>query len=86
MAWLNVLKGFKLNLADGVKEFEAGLQEIEDELAKHWFVQAHSETLTAKQAKALQAASTAEQHAPETEPAAEPETPAAPATEAPAES
>lgn len=91
MKYLNVLTGFILTLADGAKrEFEAGLQEIEDELADHWYVAAHSEPLTAKQAKALQAASAApepaaEPPAPEPEPAAEPEAPAEPAADAPTE-
>jgi hypothetical protein len=92
MKYLNVLTGFILTLATGAKrEFEAGLQEIEDELVDHWYVAAHSEPLTAKQAKALQAASatpepSAEQSAPEPEPAAEPETPAEPVVDAPTES
>ncbi|SDI54309.1 STY1053 family phage-associated protein [Pseudomonas panipatensis] len=92
MKYLNVLTGFILTLADGAKrEFEAGLQEIEDDLADHWYVAAHSEPLTAKQAKALQAASAApepaaEQLAPEPEPAAEPEAPAEPVVDAPTES
>jgi len=54
MKSLNVLKSFKLNLADGIREFEAGLQPFEDDIADHWFVKAHTEVLTAKQAKALQ--------------------------------
>lgn len=55
MKFLNVLKSFKLNLAEGViRDFEAGLHEVEDEIAAHWYVAAHSEPLTTKQAKALQ--------------------------------
>ncbi|KAA8563212.1 hypothetical protein FX985_03280 [Pseudomonas extremaustralis] len=58
MKFLNVLQSFKLNLADGIRDFEAGLQEVEDEIAEHWYVKANTETVTAKQAKAIQAAST----------------------------
>lgn len=55
MKFLNVLKSFKLNLAEGViRDFEAGLHEVEDEVAAHWYVAANSEPLTTKQAKALQ--------------------------------
>lgn len=55
MKFLNVLKSFKLNLAEGViRDFEAGLHEVEDEIATHWYVVANSEPLTTKQAKALQ--------------------------------
>lgn len=88
MKFLNVLTGFTLTLATGAKrEFEAGLQEIEDELADHWYVAAHSEPLTAKQAKALQAASAAPEPAAEQPaPEAATETPAEPAADAPAES
>lgn len=70
MKFLNVLTGFTLTLASGTKrEFEAGLQEIEDELAEHWYVGAHSEPVTAKQAKVLQATSAAS--APEVAPPAQ---------------
>lgn len=56
MKFLNVLKSFKLNLAEGViRDFEAGLHEVEDEVAAHWYVVANSEPLTAKQAKAIKA-------------------------------
>lgn len=55
MKFINVLKSFKLNLAEGViRDFEAGLHEVEDEIAAHWYVAANSEPLTTKQAKALQ--------------------------------
>ncbi len=60
MKFLNVLKSFKLNLAEGViRDFEAGLHEVEDEIAAHWYVVANSEPLTTKQAKSIQSASTA---------------------------
>ena len=56
MKFLNVLKSFKLNLAEGViRDFEAGLHEVEDEVAAHWYVVANSEPLTTKQAKAIKA-------------------------------
>ena len=54
MKFLNVLQSFKLNLADGIRDFEAGLQEVEDDIAEHWYVKANTEVVTAKQAKALQ--------------------------------
>lgn len=57
MAWLNVLKDFRLNLEGSIKAFKAGLQEVEDEVAQHWYVREHSEPLSPKQAKALQAVS-----------------------------
>lgn len=91
MKFLNVLKGFTLTLASGAKrEFESGLQEIEDELAEHWYVGAHSEPVTAKQAKALQASSAAPalEVAPPAEqapPVTEQEASAEPTTDAPTE-
>ena len=60
MKFLNVLQGFRLNLADGIREFEAGLQEVEDDIADHWYVKANTETVTARQARAIQAASGAQ--------------------------
>ncbi|KAF1069147.1 MAG: hypothetical protein GAK45_01168 [Pseudomonas citronellolis] len=48
MATRNVLKPFKLNTADGVIEFAAGTQEIEDKHLDHWFVQAHLEPVKGK--------------------------------------
>lgn len=43
MATRNVLKPFKLNTPDGIVEFAAGTQDIEDRHLDHWFVQAHLE-------------------------------------------
>lgn len=43
MAKRNVIKPFKLNTADGVIDFAAGTQVIDDKYADHWFVQAHLE-------------------------------------------
>lgn len=57
MKFLNVLQAFKLNLAEGIRDFEAGLQEVEDDIAEHWYVKANTEVVTAKQAKAIRAAS-----------------------------
>lgn len=45
MAKRNVLKPFKLNTTEGVIDFEAGTQVIDDELVDHWFVKAHLEPL-----------------------------------------
>jgi len=43
MAKRNVIKPFKLNTADGVIEFAAGTQVIDDQYVDHWFVLAHLE-------------------------------------------
>lgn len=43
MAKRNVIKPFKLNTPDGVIDFAAGTQVIDDKYADHWFVQAHLE-------------------------------------------
>jgi len=43
MAKRNVIKPFKLNTADGVIEFAAGTQVIDDLYVDHWFVKAHLE-------------------------------------------
>ena len=47
MAKRNVLKAFKLNTPDGIIEFAAGTQKIEDKYLDHWFVQAHLEQVKA---------------------------------------
>lgn len=52
MTLINVPKPFKLNLADGLHDFEVGPQEVSDEIAAHWYVAAHSEQMTLKPAKA----------------------------------
>lgn len=42
MAKLNFAQGFELTLDSGEKkQFRIGLQTVPDELAAHWFVQAH---------------------------------------------
>ena len=43
MAKVNVKKPFILNLPTGHVHFVPGVVEIEDELAEHWYVQAHCE-------------------------------------------
>ena len=43
MAKRNVIKPFKLNTTDGVIDFAAGTQLIDDKYVDHWFVQAHLE-------------------------------------------
>ncbi len=43
MAKRNVIKPFKLNTTDGVIDFAAGTQVIDDKHIDHWFVQAHLE-------------------------------------------
>lgn len=43
MAKRNVIKPFKLNTTDGVIDFAAGTQVIDDKYVDHWFVQAHLE-------------------------------------------
>lgn len=49
MQVINVIKDFVLTLADGTKrEFKRGIQEVEDIIAGHWFVKAHSEPVNAK--------------------------------------
>lgn len=48
MATRNVIKPFKLNTPDGIVEFDAGTQDIEEKHLEHWFVQAHLEQPKAK--------------------------------------
>lgn len=43
MAKRNVLQAFQLNTPDGVVQFVAGTQVIDDKYVDHWFVQAHLE-------------------------------------------
>lgn len=43
MAKRNVLKPFKLNTPEGILDFAAGTQKIDDKYLDHWFVQAHLE-------------------------------------------
>jgi len=41
MTLINVVKAFTLNLGAALKKFEAGLHEVEDEIAQHWYVLLH---------------------------------------------
>lgn len=44
MKTIHVLKAFLLNLQDHTQRpFRAGLHEVEEHIADHWFVKAHSE-------------------------------------------
>lgn len=43
MAKINVQKPFILNLPSGHVPFVPGVVDVEDELAEHWYVKAHSE-------------------------------------------
>lgn len=43
MAKRNVLKAFQLNTPDGIVQFAAGTQVIDEKYLGHWFVQAHLE-------------------------------------------
>lgn len=42
MAKINVKKPFVLNLPTGHVSFPVGVVDVEDEVANHWYVQAHS--------------------------------------------
>ena len=48
MVTINVIKAFTLNLGGVLHRFEAGLHEIEDEVASHWFVKANAEAVEVK--------------------------------------
>ncbi|OYW34853.1 MAG: hypothetical protein B7Z41_00790 [Rhizobiales bacterium 12-66-7] len=41
MALINVVKAFTLNLGAVLKKFEAGVHEVEDDIAQHWYVLLH---------------------------------------------
>ena len=51
MAKINVTKPFILNIDGLHRSFGVGLQPIEDELAGHWYVQAHSEPVETENKK-----------------------------------
>ena len=68
MALINVLKPFLLNLGHALKRFEAGVIEVEEEIASHWYTLVHAERLP----DPAPVAPVAEQPAPAEEPAAEP--------------
>lgn len=43
MQVINIVKGLTLTLEDGSKlEIAAGVQEVDDAIAGHWYVQAHT--------------------------------------------
>lgn len=42
MALINVLKPFLLNLGHALKRFEAGIIEVEEEIASHWYTLVHA--------------------------------------------
>lgn len=49
MATLNVKTRFTLNLPDGTKaEFQPGVQDVDDAIVDHWYVQANSELVPDK--------------------------------------
>ncbi|MFG1429185.1 STY1053 family phage-associated protein [Roseixanthobacter glucoisosaccharinicivorans] len=41
MTSINVVKTFTLNLGAVLKKFEAGVHEVEDDIAQHWYVLLH---------------------------------------------
>ncbi|MFM9932853.1 STY1053 family phage-associated protein [Achromobacter xylosoxidans] len=52
MAKVRVIKAFRLNAPDGRQlEFQEGVQQIDDDLVSHWFVQAHIEAEEVQEAK-----------------------------------
>jgi hypothetical protein len=61
MATIQVLKPFVFNDGGVLKPFAAGMHEVDDEVAGHWYVQAHSQdTATALvEAEEVEAAATA---------------------------
>jgi hypothetical protein len=43
MAKINVLKPFRLNHDNAIREYKIGVHIVADEIAEHWYVKAHSE-------------------------------------------
>lgn len=43
MAKINVLKPFRLNLGGLIRPIAAGIQDVEPEVAEHWYTKVHSE-------------------------------------------
>lgn len=41
MTSINVVKAFTLNLGAVLKKFEAGVHDVEDDIARHWYVLLH---------------------------------------------
>lgn len=59
MSLIQVTKDFVLTLEDGTtRAFKKGEHEVEDEIAKHWYVQAHSKPV---EAEAVQEATSPQQ-------------------------
>jgi biotin carboxyl carrier protein len=71
MKKIKVLKSFVLTLRNEVKKFEVGVHEVEENIAAHWYVRAHSEPVAEPAAEEAPAAAPA--------PAAEPTQVSAPA-------
>ncbi|MFG1260035.1 hypothetical protein V5F79_22165 [Xanthobacter flavus] len=95
MALINVVKPFLLNLGYALKRFEAGIIEVEEEIASHWYTLLHAERLpdpepvepVAEQPAEPVAEPAPAQPEPAVDPVAEPapaETPAEPAPVEPA--
>lgn len=59
MKTIRVVKSFVLTLRNEVKKFEAGVHEVEEKIANHWYVKAHSEPVAAPVVEAPAAASPA---------------------------
>lgn len=52
MAKVNVLTPFKLNTESGIIEFAAGVQDVPEDVAGHWYAQEHLEPVGKSKAKA----------------------------------
>jgi len=50
MAMLNIIEPFTITLENGSpREFAAGIQEVPDELASHWYVKVHCAEVPAEE-------------------------------------
>lgn len=59
---------FKLNLGGGeIKDFEAGVHNVDKKIAEHWYVQAHSEPVKVQTPAQIAAAEKAAKEAEERE-------------------
>ncbi len=54
MKTINVVKSFVLTLRNEVRKFEKGVHEVEESIAAHWYVRAHSEPVEAPAAPAAE--------------------------------
>ncbi len=52
MAKINILKAFRLNHHNAIRDFKPGIVEVDQEVAEHWYVKAHSEPIAAEAEKA----------------------------------